>query len=288
MSLFFALATLTFAPLVTFTSDSVYKNENILTVEVQENYEEDVLVSKDLILSERNMLGYIIYDNPETEYIDGIKFDGEFIYNWTIKNYDDTTEHTLLVKTVYTDDIAGTLAAAKDGNWSRLLSNPLIVFQIGYYFLAAISIILGGFGLLKSKKKKIKTSEEIAAIVTNEAKLSATNLKTEALSLVTDIVTPVFTKLQTQNQAIIEALVLAQSKDKDAKLALINLLKDTATEDVSTVTDTITKAIEEADIAKTKAKEEATKLVNNIANGILEDTSEKTEDTENNSGGVTI
>lgn len=277
-----ALASLVITPTVGFTSDSVYKNENILIIEVRENYEEDVLVSKDLLLKEKNLLGYTIYDNPDTEYIDGLKFDGSWVYDWTIKDYDDTVAHTFTVKTIYTDDVAGMLMAAKNGDWSIALSNPLIIFQLVYYTLAAISIILGGFGLLKSKKKKIKDHDIIANAVDTHAAASADALKLLASNLITEIVTPAFEKLNTQNQAIIEALILAQSGDKDSKLALINLLKSTASDDITLLSEAMKKTIEEADLTKQKIKAEADKLVEEISEGNFDGAS--TEDV----GGIHI
>lgn len=277
-----ALASLVITPTVGFTSDSVYKNENILIMEVRENYEEDVLISKDLLLKEKNLLGYTIYDNPDTEYIDGLKFDGSWVYDWTVKNYDDTVAHTFTIKTVYTDDVAGMLMAAKNGDWSIALSNPLIIFQLVYYILAAISVILGGFGLLKSKKKKIKDHDIIANAVDTHAAASADALKLLASNLITEIVTPAFEKLNTQNQAIIEALILAQSGDKDSKLALINLLKSTASDDITLLSEAMKKTIEEADLTKQKIKAEADKLVEEISEGNFDGAS--TEDV----GGIHI
>jgi len=278
-----ALATLALAapaPItVNFTSDSVYKNESIITPkEVIE--QEDGLYT--IVLEEDKLLGYCIYDNKDTAYIDGLKFDDQFVTNYIVKDVDLELEHSILVKTTYTDDIAGMLAAAKDGDWSRILANPLIIIQIGYYLLAAISLIVGGIGVFKARVKKVKDHNQIANSVDKHANDAAEALKVEAINLVTGIVTPVFDKLRTQNQAIIEALVLAQSGDKDSKLALINLLKNTATEDVTLVTDGITKAIESSTALKEKAKKEADKVVKEIASGNFIDNS------NNGTGGISI
>jgi hypothetical protein len=92
-------------------------------------------------------------------------------------------------------------------------------------------------------------------------------LTKKAVDLVTEIVTPIFVKLQSQNKSIIEALILAQSGDKDAKLSLIKLLESTANEDVSLLSNEIIKTIENEDAMKAKVKEEAKKAVEQIAKG---------------------
>jgi hypothetical protein len=265
---------------VNFTSDSVYTHESIIepkeVVEQEDGY-------YTIVLQQDNLLGYCIYDNPETEYLDGLKFDDSFVTNYTIKGVDLSVEHNILIKTVYTDDIAGMLAAAKDGDFSKVLANPLMIIQLGYYILAAISIILGGFGLFKSKKKKIKTIDEITSSINEKALSSSTALQEVSTNLITSLITPTLEKLQTQNQAIIEAFILAQSGDKDSKLALVDLLKNTATEDVTLLSDNLIKAVEEAAKIKEKAKEEANKVIKEIASGNFEGNSE-----DNDLGGISI
>lgn len=265
---------------VNFTSDSVYTYESIIEPKEVIDQEDGYYT---LILQQDNLLGYCIYDNPETEYLDGLKFDDSFVTNYTIKNIDFSIEHTFLIKTVYTDDIAGMLAAAKDGDFSKILSNPLMIIQLGYYILAAISIILGGFGIFKSKKKKIKTIDEITSSITEKARSSSTALQEVSTNLITSLITPTLEKLQTQNQAIIEAFILAQSGDKNSKLALVELLKNTATEDVTLLSDNLIKAVEEAAKIKEKAKEDANKVIKEIASGNFKGTPE-----DDDLGGLSI
>ena len=268
---------------VNFTTDSVYTYESIINPKEVIEQENGLYT---IVLAQDSLLGYCIYDNTNTEYLDGLKFDNNYVTNYTITDVDLSVEHYILIKTVYTDDVAGMLAAAKDGDWSVMLSNPMVLFQIFYYVLAAISIVLGGFGCFKSKNKKIKSADEIAAAVANKATEAGDLLQNESLNIITNLVTPVFNKLQDQNQAIIEALILAQSGDKDSKLALINLLKKTASEDVTLVTDSITKAIQDTSALKEKAKQEAAKVVDEIATGnFVEDNS---TDTTNDTGGISI
>lgn len=66
-------------PIITFSTDSVYKQDKILTLDVKLEDEESTIGT--LYFKETYIAGYAIYDNKETEYIDGLKFDGEFVTN---------------------------------------------------------------------------------------------------------------------------------------------------------------------------------------------------------------
>lgn len=276
------LATLFITPTITFTSDSVYTDENVLTLEIQNVYEEDEIVSQNLIMTPRTLLGYEIYDDKETPYIDGILFDNSTVYDWTIENFDGSVEHIISVKTVYTNDVAGMLAAAKNGNWAIALSNPLVLLQLFYYILAAISLILGGFGLAKAKKQKVKTAEDIATAVEEKATASLEVIENNVTEYVTTTLAPVLVNMESRIHAIIEALILAQSNDPNAKLAIVNLLKNVSVESLEEISNTITKAIKEAKKVKDSAKKEATKLVTEIAKGDI------LKDIDNGTGGIAI
>lgn len=262
-----AAAAILTTPTIQFTTDSVYTSENILSYEVVEHYSTDenpTLLSKDLILTENHLLGYTIYDIPDTEYIDGLRFDSQYVYDWQIKNFDDTVAHTIQIKTVYTDDVAGMLLAAKNGDWSKLLSNPVMIFQIIYYILAALTLVVGGFGLVKAKKQKVKTSTEIAESVTQAAGSAGNRLIETALALIT----PLFEKLKSQNEDIIKALIIAKSDKLNDTIALLDLLKNAhSTEDIVALVERIKQEVTEADAKSTAAKQEAIEVINNIADG---------------------
>ena len=276
------LATLFITPTITFTSDSVYTDENVLTLEIENVYEEDEIVSQNLIMTPRTLLGYEIYDDKDTPYIDGILFDNATVYDWTIENFDGTVEHIISVKTIYTNDVAGMLAAAKNGNWAVALSNPIILIQLFYYILAALSLILGGFGLAKAKKQKVKTAEDIATAVEEKATASMEVIENNVTEYVTATLAPVLVNVETRIHAIIEALILAQSNDPNSKLALVKLLKNVSVESLEEISDTITKAIKEAKKVKDSAKKEATKLVTEIAKGDI------IENIDKGTGGIAI
>lgn len=135
-----------------FTSDSVYKKDNILTVEVQK--ESDGYET--LLLKQNYVLGYEIYDNPVTPYIDGLKVNDEFVTDWKVEHFAVDLNHTITIKTVYSSGVDGMLAAAKDGDLSKVFSNPLVLILIGCSLMVSGSIIVGSLILSKSKKTKIK------------------------------------------------------------------------------------------------------------------------------------
>ncbi len=278
------LALVSFAPYYgsaeyTFTSDSVYKKDNILTVEIQK--EADSSVS--LYLKQNYILGYEIYDNPETPYIDGLKVDDNFVTDWKVPNFTYDLDHIITIKTVYSSGVDGMIASAKDGDISKILANPLVLLQLGYYSLAAVSLIIGGFGLFKSRKLKLKSSEEIADAVTKQAELSKQKITDATIGILNNLVTPVFEKLKAQNQSIIEALVLAKSGKSEDIIAMIDLLKKSASEDISIITEQIKKSIEEANDLADKTKQEAIKVIKEISTENV-----KTEPTTVPDDGTTI
>lgn len=244
-----------------FTSDSVYKKDNILTVEVQKESDGD----ETLIFKQNYVLGYEIYDNPETPYIDGLKVDDNFVTDWKIEHFTVNIDHTITIKTVYSSGVDGMITAARDGDISKILANPLVLLQLGYYSLAAVSLIIGGFGLFKSRKLKLKSSEEIANAVTKQAELSKQKITDATIGILNNLVTPVFEKLKAQNQSIIEALVLAKSGKSEDIIAMIDLLKKSASEDISVITEQIKKSIEEANNLADKTKQEAIKVIKEIS-----------------------
>lgn len=271
-------------PTISYTSDSVYKEASYITTTVTQ--EEDS--SYTLHIEKTMTLGFCVYDNPDTEQIEGVKLDDKFITDWVIPNYDPTVEHTILVKTVYTDDVAGMFAAAANGDFSKLLSNPVMLMQIIYYFLAATSLIGGGIGIFKSRKNKAKTSKQIA----NEVSLSANASFLKVEGMVTDIfsttVIPVIQQIQTQNHQILEALIISKNTDADSQIALIDLLKRAATDvDIESLAETTKENIKNAVSKQLHMKQAALEEVNHI----IEETTpvkEEPSNTKDSYGGIAI
>ena len=269
--------TVPIAPItVEFTSDSVYRSESIIQPKEVIKEEDSELYT--IVLEEDKLLGYTIYDDSSTQYTEGLVFDDNYVTNWTVEHVDLSKEHKILVKTVYTEDVAGMLASAKDGDWSRALANPLILLQLFYYLLAAISLIIGGIGLFKAKVKKLKDHEQIAASVKEAADAQAKEMKEEAVVIVSEVVSPVISSFKVTQDNIIKAFILSQSGDKNAALDLVNLLQQSTETDVTHIADDVRKAIEDKFASREKAKAEAARVVKKIAKGSFEPIKEILED----------
>lgn len=277
-----ATSTVPTTPAISFTSDSVYTNNTFVTTTVTQ--EEDS--SYTLHIEKEPTLGYCIFDNADTPYIEGVKLDDEFITDWVIPNYDPNVAHTLLVKTVYTDDIAGMLAAASKGDFTKMLSNPVMLFQLVYYVLAVCSIIFGSVGIFKSRKLKAKSSAQIAEEVSNTANLSFTKMENVVSDIFTSSIIPVIQQVQKQNNNILEALIISKGTDADSHLALIDLLKNTSSNtDLEKLADKIKTQIKDSVTKNTQAKQAALEEVNQI----VKDTSKKEDPSSKDTyGGISI
>lgn len=242
-------------PTFEFTSDSVYKCDDILEVEFEktEDFENTYLVN--LEFKEVNRMGYKIYDNPETSYIDGLQWDHNWIENWRIENVDFSVAHTLTIKTVYTDDYAGMIMSAKDGDWTLLLQNPETILKLGYYALATLSIIISIFALLFDKNKKVKSADEIS----NKVELAAANFTLKANEMI-DIaiinhIKPLLANTQEQYTDIIKGLMLSKSGKAEDTLALLELMKKASSKEEMTA---IAHKVEEN--VKAEAQEHAARI----------------------------
>ena len=277
-----ALAT---APTVEFTSDSAYKNEHILDYSLTQKTVCDVddygvIVSQTesytLNVKQNYVLGYDVYDNPDTPYIEGVKVDGAFLLDtWSVPDFDPEDDHVVTIKTVYSDDIAGWFARAKSGDFSAIMSNPIMIMQLIYYILAAVSLVLGGMGLLKSRKTKIKTAEDIAKAVQaqadslgEKAASGLNDMEASALTLVADIVAPLVETLSKQNETLIKATVLARNGDEESTLALLELLKNTGAAGIENISETVRKRILESKAKSEEAKREALKAMKEAVSAI--------------------
>lgn len=274
-----AVLALAVMPKLVFTSDSTYKQDKILDLSVSElsvlDRDDDTgdVVSDTkyytLNVKENYVMGHDVFDDPNTEYVDGIKIDGKYLSSdWKVEDFNMDAEHVITVKTVYSNDVAGWFAMAKNGDFSAIMSNPITVLQLGYYVLAGASVVLGGFGLLKSKKRKVKTADEIAGAVASKASVledqfaNVTHeMEAQALSLVTDIVTPLVETLHKQNDTLIKATVLARNGDEVSTIALLDLLKETGAEGVADISEAVKKRIQESKAAAEQAKRDAIKAM---------------------------
>lgn len=257
-----AAAALAVAPTVKFTSDSVYTSEKAISCSVVENDDG----TKTLQLQEGNMLGYCIYDDSGTDYIDGVKVDDVWLSkDWCVPNYDDSVAHVITVKTVYTDDVAGMLASAKAGDFSRMLSNPLMLIQLGYYILAAVSLIVGGFGMLKSKAKKIKTMDDVVETVNKASGGALNEAYSKMLATVEETLEPIMNQVLARVETLEQAVLLARTGDTESTLALLELFKKNADADMSATIEKIKANIVAAQKASDEKKAEAVSALKEIA-----------------------
>ena len=256
-------------PTVEYTSDSVIVQG--IGYDVHESStEENIVVEITVDLP----LGYVVYDNPETAYIDGIKVNEEYLSSdYLVEHYDYTKPLTILVKTTYDKGIAGIVASMQDGNYdySELLSNPIMVIQGLYYVLAALSIVLGGLGILKSKKYKATSSEQWKNAADQYLEAALNTSKEQTIKIMLDFlntnILPVLKQALTNDQKIIQAIALQTSKDDKAPVAILNLLQEISnTADTAKVINEAKQALEESKIAKDKALAETKQALEEIAN----------------------
>ena len=263
-------------PVVQYTSDSVVQ-DGILYDPVKL---EDGSIA--IQLTEDFDFGYKLYDDPETEIIDGIRINGQEVTSMLVTDWDYTKPLTISVKTVYKSGIEGTLAQIADGtyDYSNLLSNPLMLMQTFYYLLAALSLIIGGFGLWKSRKAKSKTASEIASAVDARAKEAQEQSAEKILAMIQNSLTPAVQKMLISNGNVVKAMALSTSKTKESALALLDLLKDASDTDVSSIIENAKTVLN----ANSAAEEEAKQNTVAALDEIVQSNQEATEHEKSNTG----
>lgn len=258
---------------VKFTGDSVYASD----VYLEPGYDE--LVDKlyfDIVVELPE--GYDVYNDAATEYVDGVKINDEFLATARLPHRiyitDPTLNYTVFVKTVYKDNLFGTLAKIYDGNATvlDLFDNPVMLAQTLYYSLAILSVVVSIILAIKYKKYKAKSSTDIAtetvaavdhANVENSAELK--RMITDAL--VTKIVPMVETCLKS-NQDVVKAIAISNSKSKDAPLAILDLLGSNSKLNIDDIIGTLKEATSANIAAEDAAKEHTLQLLQNIVDSI--------------------
>ena len=196
-------------------------------------------------------MGYEIYDDPSTEYVEGIRVNGERVDSTKILidylSDKESFEYVVEIKVVYADGILGDLARMNDGtyDWSELLSNPVVFLQIIYYALALLSVTIGIFMLFKNKDKRVKTADEIASKVETAAHATLEDIKTQVVETVLAEATPVLQNILDNIQNVVKAVTLSTSNAKEAPLALLDTLQNTANASVSKIIDEVRSNVEE-------------------------------------------
>lgn len=204
-------------------------------------------------------VGHVIYDDPNTAYIDGIRINGETVDKLTVL-VEQGVVYDVVVKTVYEDNLLGDFAKIIDGNFDfkTLLANPVALFMGSYYIIAILSLIVSTFATLVSKNKKVKTADEIAAKVDESADEAVAKVKTEVTDTVIAEITPILQRIFDGMQNIVTAVTLSTSKNKEAPLAMLDTLQKTVeVNNLTELFDGIRK-----DVTEGITKEEGTKAAN--------------------------
>ena len=186
--------------------------------------------------------GYTIFDKENTPYIDGIKINEEFLNiprPYKVSLTDPAVSYTVLVKIVYEDGIAGTVAKIQNGDASLLdlFDNPVMLMQVVYYILAAVSVILGAVITARSRKHKAKTSNDIAskteAAVAAASGAAKQELVDSVTALILEKIGPMLEACVHSNKNVVKAIAVSNSKAKDAPITLLDILEDSSNLDVT-------------------------------------------------------
>lgn len=254
---------------VVYTSDSV-SSQGILL----EPYTDTLKFETGFTIKADLQSGVEIYDDLTTPIIEGIRVNGAEITELKVPvDLNNPQNYLVEIRLVYSEGLAGTVAKISNGDfdWKTIMEEPLLAMQVVYYAIAALSIVIGGLGVSTSKKKKVKTAEDIAALVDKRVKEGCEAFAIQYADLLKTNMLPVFNTVVDTNKAVVKAITISTSKTKEAPIALLDVLKDISDVDVE-------KSIDEArqevlkNIANTDAKREAIhNALDHIAHGTYQE-----------------
>ena len=248
-----------------------------------ETYVDPVTFAVGFKIVEDLSIGHIIYDNPDTAYIDGIRVNGETVNNLTIW-LDENVTYDVAVRTVYEDNLLGDIAKIIDGtfDFKTLLENPIMLLMGAYYVISIISVIVVTFTTAVFKNKKVKSADEIAAKVDTSAQDAVEKMRTEVTDVVLNEVQPILQTILSDIKNVVTAVTLSTSKNKEAPLAMLDTLQKAANSaDATGLIDSIRKTV-----ADGIAKNDATRAANvedlhRIANTEITETVESASQNSN-------
>lgn len=235
-------------PAPTYTITFEYASESTAKTGISyETYSDELVNESGFKILDELPIGHVIYDDPETSYIDGIRVNGDVVESLKVP-LTDATEYVVVVRTVYAEGVLGDIARMSDGtyDWTKLLENPIMLLQLAYWVLAIVSVVAGALISSHSKKTKAKTANEISEGVEGICKEYLEKMKHELTEVVISDATPILQKILYSFEDVIKAVTLSTSKSKEAPLALLDLLQHAANStDVSSLIDGLRKVIEE-------------------------------------------
>ena len=215
-------------------------------------------------------VGYVLYDDPATDIIDGIRINGEEVTSLRIPlvGVTEGMEYDVAVKVVYAEGASGDLAQILDGtfDYTKLLTNPIILFQIIYWACLAVTGLAGIVMLGKNKNKKVKTSEEIASKVSENSEAFKEKLLTAVTEIVKAEIVPLAQASVKSGKEAVKAILLSTSKSKDAPVALLDVFKESADIDISNLVDEVRKELKDAMLVQEEARTNAISELHTIAN----------------------
>ena len=264
-----AYASTGYSPTVSYTSDSVTAQGILL-----EPYTDTLKLEVGFTIKTDLPSGIEIYDDPTTPIIEGIRINGAEISDYRVAIDLDTPQSYLVeVRLVYSEGLAGTIAKISSGDfdWQTIMEEPLLAMQAIYYAIAALSLIIGGLGVSSSKKKKVKTANDIANIVDKRVKEGCEAFAIQYTELLKSNMLPVFNTVVDTNKAVVKAITISTSKTKEAPIALLDVLKGISDVDVEKAIDDARQEVLK-NIADTDAKRAAIQeVLNHIASGTYQE-----------------
>ena len=218
-----------------------------------ETYVDPVTFAVGFKIVEDLSIGHIIYDNPNTSYIDGIRVNGETIDTLTVW-IGENAIYDVTIRTVYEDNLLGDIAKIIDGtfDFKTLLENPVMLLMGAYYVISIISVIVVTFTTAVFKNKEVKSADEIAAKVDTSAQDAVKKMRTEVTDIVLNEVQPILQTILSDIKNVVTAITLSTSKNKEAPLAMLDTLQKAANTDTAGLIDSIRKTIADG-IAKDDA-----------------------------------
>lgn len=212
-------------------------------------------------------LGIRIYDDPDTEEIDGIRVNGKTVTSLKAVLDELPSEVVIDVRLDYREGLVGDLARMSDGtyDWTKILANPLALFAVLYYLIASAVLLISSITAATSRKKKIKNANEIAQAVDSRAQETDAYLLETVNDFLDNQIAPIMNTFVGVSQQLVKAMTLTAFKSKDAPIALLDTLQSVATVDVNGLIEQAKQSVLEADKKAAEHRANTLNLLNTIA-----------------------
>lgn len=264
----------------TYTSDSVVKEGMSY-----QTYSDPISNQSGIELVPNFGIGYAIFDDPETEIIDGIRINGAEVTSLRIPIDSEAPvlEYTIAIRTVYVTGASGDLAQILDGtyDYSRLITNPIIIFQLIYWACMALAGFIGLCVAAKSKKLKVKSSDEIAAKVTENVDAFKEHLLSEVTNVVKTEILPLAQASVKSGKEAVKAILISNSSSKDAPSALLDVFKESSDIDISNIVDEVREELSKSFKATDEHRSNTLTILKNIANNVIQEDVSDAKESEN-------